>query len=50
MSPYRYILECRVRRTQELLRIDLALSEIAIPVDFSDQRAPLSGTEPCAED
>jgi AraC-like DNA-binding protein len=37
VAPHRYILECRVKRTQELLATDLPLSEIAIEVGFSDQ-------------
>jgi AraC-like DNA-binding protein len=37
LAPHRYILECRVKRTQELLATDLPLSEIAIEVGFSDQ-------------
>jgi AraC-like DNA-binding protein len=37
MAPHRYILECRVKRTQELLATDLPLSEIAVEVGFSDQ-------------
>jgi transcriptional regulator GlxA family with amidase domain len=37
MAPHRYILECRVKRTQELLTTDLPLSEIAVEVGFSDQ-------------
>src|ERR1700732_4063521 len=30
MAPHRFILECRVKRTQELLTTDLPLSEIAV--------------------
>jgi transcriptional regulator GlxA family with amidase domain len=37
VAPHRYILECRVKRTQELLATDLSLSEIAVEVGFSDQ-------------
>jgi transcriptional regulator GlxA family with amidase domain len=37
VAPHRYILECRVKRTQELLATDLPLSEIAVEVGFSDQ-------------
>jgi AraC-like DNA-binding protein len=37
VPPHRYILECRVKRTQELLATDLPLSEIAVEVGFSDQ-------------
>jgi transcriptional regulator GlxA family with amidase domain len=38
MSPHRYLLQCRVRRTQELLATtDLPLSEIALASGFSDQ-------------
>ena len=38
MSPHRYVLECRVKRTQELLAsTELRLSEIADAVGFSDQ-------------
>jgi transcriptional regulator GlxA family with amidase domain len=36
-APHRYILECRVKRTQELLATDLSLSEIAVEVGFADQ-------------
>jgi transcriptional regulator GlxA family with amidase domain len=36
-APHRYILECRVKRTQELLATELSLSEIAVEVGFSDQ-------------
>jgi AraC-like DNA-binding protein len=38
MSPHRYLLQCRVRRAQELLAsTDLPLSEIALASGFSDQ-------------
>ena len=38
MSPHRYLLQCRVRRTQDLLAgTDLPLSEIALASGFSDQ-------------
>jgi AraC-like DNA-binding protein len=38
MSPHRYLLQCRVRHTQELLAdTDLPLSEIALASGFSDQ-------------
>lgn len=37
VAPHRYILECRVKRTQELLATELSLSEIAVEVGFSDQ-------------
>jgi len=37
VAPHRYILECRVKRTQELLATDLPLSEVAVAVDLSDQ-------------
>jgi transcriptional regulator GlxA family with amidase domain len=38
VSPHCYVLQCRVKRTQELLAdTDMPLSEIAIAVGFSDQ-------------
>ena len=37
VAPHRYILECRVKRTQELLATELSLSEIAVEVGFADQ-------------
>jgi transcriptional regulator GlxA family with amidase domain len=37
VAPHRYILECWVKRSQELLATDLPLSEIAVEVGFSDQ-------------
>jgi transcriptional regulator GlxA family with amidase domain len=37
VAPHRYILECRVERTQELLATELSLSEIAVEVGFADQ-------------
>ena len=37
VAPHRYVLESRVKRTQELLATDLPLSEIAVEVGFSDQ-------------
>jgi transcriptional regulator GlxA family with amidase domain len=37
LPPHRYILECRVKRSQELLATDLPLSQIAVDVGFSDQ-------------
>jgi transcriptional regulator GlxA family with amidase domain len=37
VAPHRYILECRVKRIQELLATDLPLSELAVEVGFSDQ-------------
>jgi transcriptional regulator GlxA family with amidase domain len=37
VAPHRYILECRVKRTQELLATDMPLSQIAVDVGFSDQ-------------
>ena len=37
VAPHRYILECRVKRTQELLTTELSLSEIAVEVGFADQ-------------
>ena len=37
VAPHRYILECRVKRTQELLATELSLSEVAVEVGFSDQ-------------
>jgi AraC-like DNA-binding protein len=37
VAPHRYILECRVNRTQELLATELSLSEIAVEVGFADQ-------------
>ena len=37
VAPHQYILECRVKRAQELLAADLSLSEIAFEVGFSDQ-------------
>ena len=37
VAPHRYILECRVKRTQELLATELSLSEIAAEVGFADQ-------------
>ena len=38
ISPHRYVVQCRVNRTQELLAdTDMPLSEIAIAVGFSDQ-------------
>jgi transcriptional regulator GlxA family with amidase domain len=38
MSPHRYVLQCRVRRAQELLAgTNMPLSEVAIAAGFSDQ-------------
>ena len=37
VAPHRYILECRVKRTKDLLATELPLSEIAVEVGFSDQ-------------
>jgi transcriptional regulator GlxA family with amidase domain len=38
LSPHRYVMECRIRRTQELLaETELPLCEIAIATGFSDQ-------------
>jgi transcriptional regulator GlxA family with amidase domain len=37
VAPHRYILECRVKRSQELLATDMPLSQIAVDVGFSDQ-------------
>jgi len=38
MTPLDYLVQCRVRRAQELLaRTDLPLSQIAIAVGFADQ-------------
>jgi transcriptional regulator GlxA family with amidase domain len=38
VTPHRFLLQCRVRRAQELLAgTELSLSEIAIAAGFSDQ-------------
>ena len=38
MTPHEYVVQCRVRRAQELLAsTDLPLSEIAVAVGFADQ-------------
>jgi transcriptional regulator GlxA family with amidase domain len=38
ISPHRYVVQCRVNRTQELLAdTDMPLSDIAIAAGFSDQ-------------
>ena len=38
MSPHRYVLQCRVRRTQQLLTsTEMSLAEIADAVGFSNQ-------------
>jgi len=38
VTPHRFLLQCRVRRAQELLAgTDLPLSEIALAAGFSDQ-------------
>jgi transcriptional regulator GlxA family with amidase domain len=38
ISPHRYVLQCRIRRAQQLLAdTDMPLSEIAIAAGFSDQ-------------
>jgi len=38
VTPHRFLLECRVRRAQELLAAtELPLSEIAVAAGFSDQ-------------
>jgi transcriptional regulator GlxA family with amidase domain len=38
MTPHDYLVQCRVRRVQELLAsTDLPLSEIALAAGFSDQ-------------
>ena len=38
MTPHRYLLQCRVKRVQELLAgTDMPLSEIALAAGFSDQ-------------
>ena len=37
VAPHRYILECRVKRTQALLDTELSLSEIAVEGGVADQ-------------
>jgi transcriptional regulator GlxA family with amidase domain len=47
VAPHRYILECRVKRTQKLLATDLPLSEITVEVGFSDRIAVLRRAQRC---